>query len=179
MTVTVGQPPSGTFTATPRIFPVGGGLTTLHWTSRDATFASIDQGIGTIALNGSDTVTVTSTRTFTLTLSNGTMSVQYPVTVVVSLDKDVQLGQNFPNPFNPTTKIPYIVYRRARVRLSVFNILGQLIATLINEEQDPGYYQPEFNISQGYHGTELTSGIYFYHLEVGGVSITRKLLLLK
>jgi hypothetical protein len=91
----------------------------------------------------------------------------------------VQLGQNFPNPFNPYTRIPYSVYKKSWVKLTIFNILGQRIRTLIDEEQDVGYYQPEFDISRNNNGEELSSGIYFYRLEITGVSFTKKLLLLK
>jgi len=95
------------------------------------------------------------------------------------LKEVVQLGQNFPNPFNPITKIPYTVFKKSWVRLTIYNILGQQIRTLINEEQDVGYYQPEFNISRSNNGAELSSGIYFYRLEIAGISITKKLILLK
>jgi hypothetical protein len=95
------------------------------------------------------------------------------------LDEIVQLGQNFPNPFNPYTRIPYSVYKKSWVKLIIFNILGQRISTLIDEEQDVGYYQPEFDISHTNYGEELTSGVYFYRLEIAGVSFTKKLLLLK
>jgi hypothetical protein len=95
------------------------------------------------------------------------------------LNEVVQLGQNFPNPFNPITRIPYTVYKKSRVRLTIYNILGQRIKTLIDEEQDIGYYQPEFNISRSNNNEELSSGIYFYRLEIAGKSVTKKLVLLK
>ncbi len=91
----------------------------------------------------------------------------------------VQLGQNFPNPFNPNTRIPYSVYKKSWVKLTIFNILGQRISTLIDEEQDVGYYQPEFDIAKTKNNVELTSGVYFYRLEIAGVSITKKFLVLK
>jgi hypothetical protein len=97
-------------------------------------------------------------------------------------DEIVQLGQNFPNPFNPTTRIPYSIYKKSWVKLTIFNILGQRIKTLIDEEQDVGYYQPEFDISRTNNGEELSSGVYFYRLEITGISVTKvtkKLLLLK
>jgi len=94
-------------------------------------------------------------------------------------DEIVQLGQNFPNPFNPTTRIPYSIYKKSWVKLTIFNILGQRIKTLIDEEQDVGYYQPEFDISRNSNGEELSSGVYFYRLEIDKVSFAKKLLLLK
>jgi hypothetical protein len=95
------------------------------------------------------------------------------------LNEIVQLGQNFPNPFNPNTRIPYSIYKKSWVKLTIFNILGQRISTLIDKEQDVGYYQPEFDISRTNNGVELTSGVYFYRLEISGVSITKKFLVLK
>jgi hypothetical protein len=94
-------------------------------------------------------------------------------------DEIVQLGQSFPNPFNPYTKIPYSLYKKARVKLSIFNMLGQRISTLIDKEQDVGYYQPEFNIYRTDNGIELTSGVYFYRLEIAGILFTKKLILIK
>ncbi len=91
----------------------------------------------------------------------------------------VLLGQNFPNPFNPTTRIPYSVHKKSWVKLTIFNMLGQRIRILIDEEQDAGYYQPEFNISRDNNGQELSSGVYFYRLEIAGISATKKLILLK
>jgi hypothetical protein len=91
----------------------------------------------------------------------------------------VQLGQNFPNPFNPNTRIPYSIFKKSWVKLTIFNILGQRMSTLIDKEQDVGYYQPEFDISRANNGVELTSGVYFYRLEISGVSITKKFLVLK
>jgi regulation of enolase protein 1 (concanavalin A-like superfamily) len=76
--------PTGYITASPSVLQIGGGTTTLTWTSNNATSASIDQGIGSVALNGSTTRTVTSSTIFTLTLTNSYGSQTYPVTVTVS-----------------------------------------------------------------------------------------------
>ena len=74
---------TGTLTATPQTLPSSGGTVTLRWTSQNATVASIDQGVGTVSLNGSTNVNITSTKTFILTLSNSTTSVQYSANVQV------------------------------------------------------------------------------------------------
>jgi hypothetical protein len=95
------------------------------------------------------------------------------------LPEIIQLGQNYPNPFNPNTRIPYSVNKKSWVKLTIFNILGQRIRTLIDEEQEAGYYRPEFDISRNNNGVELPSGVYFYRLEIARVSFTKKLLLLK
>jgi hypothetical protein len=83
------------------------------------------------------------------------------------------LYQNYPNPFNPTTTISYDLPERARVKLSVYNILGQEVATLVNAEQEPGRYNVKFDAS------DLPSGVYFYRLEAGKFIEQKKTILIK
>jgi hypothetical protein len=77
------------------------------------------------------------------------------------------LSQNYPNPFNPVTSIQYAVSSRQFVSLKVYDILGNEIATLVNEEKQPGTYEVEFNIHSD-EGRNLSSGIYFYQLKIRG-----------
>jgi len=85
-----------------------------------------------------------------------------------------RLLQNYPNPFNPLTRIRYRVTLRGKVNLTVFNALGQKIATLVNQKQSPGPYTVLFDASH------LPSGIYFYRLSAGGgYRATRKMILLR
>jgi probable HAF family extracellular repeat protein len=86
---------------------------------------------------------------------------------------DFSLEQNFPNPFNPRTTIRYYVPVSSPVSITIYNILGQQVATLVDEFKAAGKYDVEFNASQ------LSSGVYFYRLEAAGHVQTRKLLLLK
>ncbi len=83
------------------------------------------------------------------------------------------LEQNFPNPFNPNTTISYSIPKSAKVELKVFNLLGQEIATLVNEEKSPGNYEVNFNASN------LPSGVYIYKMKAGEYVQTRKMILLK
>ena len=83
------------------------------------------------------------------------------------------LNQNYPNPFNPNTKISYELRFSDNVLLKVYDILGDEIVTLVNRKQGPGKYQFDFD------GSNLSSGIYFYKLESGKLSVSRKMLLLK
>ena len=83
------------------------------------------------------------------------------------------LNQNYPNPFNPTTKISYQLPESGNVTLKIYDVLGNEIATLVNEEKTAGIYQVDFNVSY------LTSGMYFYKLTSGRFSETKKMLLLK
>jgi len=83
------------------------------------------------------------------------------------------LSQNFPNPFNPSTKIKYSVPQSSNITLTVFDILGNEIETLVNEEKPAGTYEVEFNASA------LPSGVYFYQLKAGSFLQTKKMLFLK
>ena len=84
-----------------------------------------------------------------------------------------KLEQNYPNPFNPTTSLQYTVGSLQFVTLKVYDVLGKEIATLISEEKPAGEYGVEFN------GTNLPSGIYFYRIQAGSYSETRKMVLLR
>jgi len=83
------------------------------------------------------------------------------------------LAQNFPNPFNPNTKIYYSIPKEGNIRISVYNISGQLIADLVNEFKATGQYEIEFD------GSSYASGIYFYKIESGEFSDTRRMILAK
>ena len=83
------------------------------------------------------------------------------------------LFQNYPNPFNPTTKISYQIFKRGFVSLKIFDVLGNEIATLVSEEKTAGEYEVNFS------GLSLSTGIYFYRLQSGGYSITKKMTLVK
>lgn len=105
-----------------------------------------------------------------------TASLQFSFTVDVEDEyKEVyfNLTQNFPNPFNPSTKIKYTILNAGNVSLIVYDALGKEIATLVNEEKPTGKYEVEFNAAN------LTSGIYFYQLKAGSFVETKKMILLK
>jgi len=99
--------------------------------------------------------------------------------VITGINKDNQiptgfsLSQNYPNPFNPRTMINFQLPISDYVRLVVYDVLGREIATLVNEEKIPGIYSVDFN------GSNLPSGTYFYRLNAGKYSETKKMLLLK
>ena len=84
-----------------------------------------------------------------------------------------ELSQNYPNPFNPQTMIRYGLPEDAQVRLVVYNVAGQKIKTLVNEEQEAGYHECIWD------GKDVASGIYFYRLQAGDFVQTRKMVLLK
>ncbi len=83
------------------------------------------------------------------------------------------LSQNYPNPFNPSTTIQYELPKSSMVVLKVYDVLGREVETLVNERQSPGIHSVYFNASG------LNSGVYFYRLEAGQFSLTKKLMLIK
>ncbi|HCV43635.1 MAG TPA: hypothetical protein DGH68_09135, partial [Bacteroidetes bacterium] len=84
-----------------------------------------------------------------------------------------ELLQNYPNPFNPATTIEFAIPKEANVNIGVYNILGQLVTTLVNERKKAGSYAIQFNANS------FTSGTYFYRITAGGYVETKKMLLLK
>jgi hypothetical protein len=99
------------------------------------------------------------------------------ITIVDSLDRTIprhySLSQNYPNPFNPSTTIQYTIPSDVHVRLTVYNVLGQVVAELVNESQRAGSYDVTFN------AVNLPSGIYIYHLTAGNFIETRRMILAK
>jgi len=88
------------------------------------------------------------------------------------------LEQNYPNPFNPSTKIRFTNYELRFTSLKVYDVLGNEIATLVNEEKPAGSYEVEFSVGQN-SILSLSSGIYFYQLKAGSFIQTRKMILLR
>ncbi len=83
------------------------------------------------------------------------------------------LGQNYPNPFNPSTDIEYQIPKQAYVTLKVYNLLGQEVATIVDEHKQPGVYHVRWDASR------LPSGIYFYKLNAGDFRQTKRMVLVK
>jgi hypothetical protein len=144
--------------------------------TKDSTYSYSVFAFNQWGQNGSDTVTIT---------------VSVPVGLEIISDElpdEFALHQNYPNPFNPSTKIKYQIPASSLnpfskgegtfVTLKVYDILGNEVATLVNEEQTPGVYEVEFNVAQ-VSRPEITSGIYFYQLRTGEFNQTKKMILLK
>lgn len=84
-----------------------------------------------------------------------------------------RLEQNYPNPFNPSTRIAFAVQGSGFTTLKVFDMLGREVATLVNENVQAGNHERTFDAAG------LASGVYFYRIDAGSFSQTRKLLLLR
>lgn len=87
--------------------------------------------------------------------------------------KQFALDQNYPNPFNPTTTIRYDIASQTTVELSVYNVMGQKVATLVHEAKAPGSYRAVWNAE------DMSSGIYYYRLNAGSKTFTRQMTLIK
>ena len=96
---------------------------------------------------------------------------------------EFRLEQNYPNPFNPSTRIQYHVARISQVTLRVYDVLGNEVATLVNEEKPAGSYEIEFSAKGGSTSSgnayNLSSGIYFFQLQAGSFVDTKKMILLR
>jgi hypothetical protein len=132
-----------------------------------------------LATNGAS---VQVTAADTLQPSSGTIQVasvswsdpvSTGVETVRGTPEQFALHQNSPNPFNPSTRIFFDVPERSRVRLKVFSLLGQEIATLLDAPVDAGRSSVEFD------AVNLPSGVYLYRLEAGGFVATKRMTLLR
>jgi hypothetical protein len=108
--------------------------------------------------------------TYTKGATNGTSTGIYTSSAIRTT---YQLQQNYPNPFNPTTKIQFSIPKSGIVRLSIYNILGQEVASLLNQELSQGLYSVNFDASN------LDNGVYIYSIQAGDFSQTKKMILLK
>jgi hypothetical protein len=88
------------------------------------------------------------------------------------------LSQNFPNPFNPSTVLQYQVPAATHVEISIYNIVGAKVATLVNDVKEPGYYNVTWN-GTGANGRTVASGVYIYRMHAGDYVSTMRMLLVK
>ncbi len=96
----------------------------------------------------------------------------------IDIPPKYSLSVNYPNPFNPSTTICYALPRVGTVSLKVYNSVGQIIKTLVDDERQPGYYQIDWD-GTNQNGLQVASGIYFYRIQADNFSKSRKMILLK
>ncbi len=106
---------------------------------------------------------------------NGTINVSSSNVNLISqqVPKSFKLSQNYPNPFNPSTSIKFSLPISSFTTLKVYNLVGQEVATLVNENLNAGTYEATLN------GANLTSGVYFYTINADGYNDTKKMMLIK
>jgi hypothetical protein len=92
--------------------------------------------------------------------------------------EEFALQNNYPNPFNPSTTIKYQLPEAVDVRLEIYNVVGQVVRTLIGEQQNAGRYEYQWDATSN-NGQSLSSGIYFYRLQAGEFQEVKKMLLMK
>ena len=98
--------------------------------------------------------------------------------ILENIPSTFSLSQNYPNPFNPVTKLDYNLPLRSKVNISIYNVLGQEIKTLVNGVKEYGYHSTTWN-GQDNVGREMASGVYFARITSQGFTKTRKMLLVK
>ncbi len=104
---------------------------------------------------------------------DGTSELSDVIETEVSTPLDYSLSQNYPNPFNPTTTISYSIPNDGHVTLKVYDVLGNEVASLVDEQKQTGKFDVQFNASS------LSSGVYYYQLKAGEFTSTKKLVLMK
>ncbi len=122
---------------------------------------------------GADTLTSTLHTGSTFIVDDLSFGTSSAVTELPGIPKEYRLAQNFPNPFNPSTRIEFSLPHESHVLLKVYNLAGEEVATLVNEHRTAGNYSVDLNAAR------LTSGVYFYKLAAGPYFQTRKMLLIK
>lgn len=93
--------------------------------------------------------------------------------ITTSIPTEYSLSQNYPNPFNPATKIKFAIISSSNVKITVYDVTGKEVQTLVNERLQAGTYETTFE------GSALTSGVYFYRLQAGDFSETKRMMMIK
>ena len=169
--------------------PNGGGVDGMKIDSVGNIYSSGSHGILIISPNGTliGSITITGINTSnccwgnadrkTLFITGGssvymislnTTGVKSPDTKT-GMNNSFELYPNYPNPFNPSTKIRYSISKNSNVKLTIFSIIGQEVETLVNRYQPTGSYEETFNAGK------LASGMYIYRLNAGGFSMSKKM----
>jgi len=164
-------------TTQPRIIFIGTDLGVYQSTDDGGSWASFNNGLPTLSvfdLKYKEPLGIIIAATH----GRGCWTYNLPAAIGIKhISSDVpdkfKLFQNYPNPFNPTTNIKYQITNTSFVTLKVYDILGREAATLVNEKLQPGSYEVSFD------GSNFSSGIYFYKLQAGNFTETRKMLMVK
>ena len=162
-------PASGTITIT---FPQGNVIGTFPYSKpiRVTATGGVTSGTYTITVTGKGSNgTPVHKRTVTVRVSPSVTGVGNNTEII----NKYELSQNYPNPFNPTTKIEYNILQKSNVKITVFDMLGKVVTTFNKPQQDPGNHFVIFN------ARNLASGVYYYKIQAGEFTDTKKMLLMK
>jgi photosystem II stability/assembly factor-like uncharacterized protein len=146
-----------------------------NWTNKvDYNVLDVNGSINDVAVSPSGSVYICGGNSTIYVLSSPTnVGGDEPMALNYSLN------QNYPNPFNPSTRIEYSIGKDANVSLKIFDLLGREISEVVNEYQSAGLYSVSINADKLSSGNRLSSGVYFYRLEVGGFVETKKMIYLR
>ncbi len=138
------------------------------------------QFAGSMTLEGGETTetTLTSGGLSDIFVAKYGMGAPTSVNETSILINDFKLAQNYPNPFNPTTTISYELQETGLVRVSVYNMLGQKIKTLLDENQKSGNHRLQWDGTNN-SGLKVTSGVYYYRIDAGDKRVVKSMLLIK
>ncbi|NIP44541.1 MAG: T9SS type A sorting domain-containing protein [candidate division Zixibacteria bacterium] len=166
-----------------QIYNTSGETNGIHLSSRDldnGTFlwTAPQAGTGEVTLYIAGHQGATSGPNTDLTLSSSEMATDAEDDEFLAVPDDYSLNGNYPNPFNPTTSIQFDLPRQSHVTIEIFNLLGQKVARLTDEEYPAGSHKVIWN-GMSSNGQSVSSGIYFYRMEAGEFIETKKMLLLK
>lgn len=173
------------FTFTPSKLHIATG-DTIRWTNHDTVnhTSTSDTGVwnsGTIVPNASFSFAFTSNGTFPYHCAihlfmKDTITVSSPTGIEDQSDatpSKFELGQNYPNPFNAQTEIEYALPYESHVRITIYNMLGQETGTLVDDDESAGIHRVVWDAAS------QPSGVYFYRIEAGNNTLTRKMTLAK
>lgn len=134
---------------------------------------SIENDLDTTSIIMTDVLGATCTPVQDANIITGNEKTIYIIKSKSITESDIVLEQNYPNPFNPVTSIQYSVSSTQFVLLKIYDVLGNEIETLVNEEKTAGSYKVDWNAS------DLSSGVYLYRVILGGSNLFRKMILVK
>ncbi|MBP9582572.1 MAG: T9SS type A sorting domain-containing protein [Ignavibacteriaceae bacterium] len=135
--------------------------------------ASIENDLDTVSIILTEILGATCMPVQDANISSGSEKTLFLKKSKNTVENNIVLQQNFPNPFNPTTSIQYSVSSSQFVSLKIYDVLGNEIETLVNEEKTVGSYKVDWNAS------ELPSGVYLYRVNTGRSNLLRKMILMR